>query len=204
MVKAFIGIMVCLAITCTAQTIHWEKNEMPSFIKKGDTLKIVYDYSKMKVDTFSSQELFIKSTVQKYNLKEPGRGDKWKSDWFSDRVNMFQPRFETLFRKYLQKKMAYCVNCQNADFVVVVRTTRTYLGYSNHLIYSMFSWAAECDFEIDIYKTDNFKDPIAIGFLERARGQDYGGYYYETGIRITEAYARVARAIATDIVKKIN
>ncbi len=188
----------------TAQTIHWEKNEIASSIKKGDTLKIVYDYSKMKVDTFSSEQSFIALTVEKYNLREPGRGNKWKNDWVSDRVNMFQPRFETLFRKHLQKKAAYCVTCQNADIVIVVRTTRTSLGYSNHLIYSMFSWAAECDFEINIYKGNNFKEPIAIGFLERARGQDYGGYYYETGIRITEAYARVARAIATDIAKTIN
>jgi hypothetical protein len=204
MYKIFLFLFCCIVLTIRSQDVNWDKNEIASHIKKGDTLKIVYDYSNMKVDTFLSEQRFIESTVESYNRKEPGRGNKWKADWFSDRVNMFQPKFETLFKKYLEKKTAYCVSCTNADFVVVIHTTRTHLGFGYHLIYSLFVWAAECDFEVTIYKADNLKDPIAHGFMEHLKGRDSGGYYYETGLRIAEAYARAGRAVGESISKAIN
>lgn len=204
MYKIFLFLFCCVAFTVKAQDIRWEKNEIASNIKKGDTLKIVYDYSNMKVNSFLSEEEYIETTREKYNYKEPGRGDKWKQEWFSDRVNMYQPRFETLFKKHLEKKAAFCVSCQKSDFVIVVHTTRTHLGYSDHLIYSSVAWAAECDYEITIYKADNLKDPIAHGFMEHLKGRDCGGYYYETGLRITEAYSRAGRAVGASISELLN
>ncbi len=193
-----------ISVICTSQSIKWQYSDPGSFVKKGDTFKIVFDYGQMKVDTFSSEALFIQTTVDKYNLREPSRGDKWKKDWFSDRLNIYKPRFDLLFSKYIKNAISYSTTNDSSTYILLIRTTRTYLGFGEHLIFSAVVWAAECDFEISIYKKGNLNEPVAIGAIEHLKGADSGGYYYETGVRIGESYARLGRELGKNLTQHIK
>jgi hypothetical protein len=204
MKRGLIGLLWLLSIASVSQTVNWKLGNPASLIKKGDTFKLIFDYSQMKVDSFSSEENFIETTVGKYNLKEPSRGDKWKKDWFSDRLNIFTPRFELLFSKHIKRKISYSTKNNSSNYVIVVHTTHTYLGFGEHLIYSLVVWAAECDFEISIYKSDNMKEPVLFGTIDHVKGADSGGYYYETGVRIGESYARLGRELGKNLTEHIK
>ena len=202
--RLIIGFFCLLTATCLSQTINWKKGNPASLIKKEDSFKLVFDYTHMKVDTFSSEDDFIETTVRKYNLKEPSRGDKWKKEWFSDRTNVFIPRFDLLFSKHTKNKISYSTTNNNSEYVLVIHTTRTSLGFGNHLIYSTIVWAAECDFDIYVYKSENLKEPLLVGTIEHVKGADCGGYYYETGVRIGESYARLGRELGKNLTQHLK
>jgi hypothetical protein len=73
--------------------------------------------------------------VREFNANKPGKGDKWRQEWFDKRAMEYEPNFELLFNKYAKPLGLSCSkDSKDADFIMNVRTAHTniafYEGYS--------------------------------------------------------------------------
>ena len=99
----FIVIQVFAAGLClNAQKIKMQKGSL-DFLKGQKSLLVTFDYSDMAVGKFDKEEDYIEKKKTEYNEKEAGKGDTWAESWVSDRETRYEPKFETLFNKYMEK-----------------------------------------------------------------------------------------------------
>ncbi|MBS1763438.1 MAG: hypothetical protein JSS90_00580 [Bacteroidetes bacterium] len=198
MIKHFTSLLIVAAMagTVSAQKIKIQEGNLKDL--KGQTqLNVVYDYSNMRVGKFAKEEEYISKKTAEYNAKEPGRGDDWAKKWEGDRKNRFEPSFEELFNK---KSSAKIGNFADAKYTVKVHTIFTEPGFNVYVTRKN----ASINLEITVYETANPDKPICkitgIGFP----GRTFGGYDYDTGLRISEAYAKAGKDLSGFFAKNMK
>ena len=134
----------------------------------------------MSVGKFKDEKDYIKSKTEEYNKKEPGRGDSWAKSWVTDRASRFEPKFIELFQENSDMTVK-----EASKYTMIFKTTSTEPGYN--IVINRKN--AEIDAEILIVETANRSKVIAKLTVTNAPGRIYGGYDYDTGSRIAEAYA---------------
>ncbi len=170
-----------------AQKLKWKEGSMDLF-KSVSKMNVIYDYSQMSVGKFDQELEYIQKKKGEYNKKEEGKGDKWEKDWIADRTERYAPQFEELFNKYAR----FSIGDYPAEkFSMIVKTTATEPGYNIHISRKN----AEIDGEIWIVETSDPGKPLARISFNRAPGRSFGGYDYDTGFRIQEAYAALGKSL---------
>lgn len=150
-------------------------------ILKGETtINIEFVYDGLSVGKYDKEADYIKAKTDEYNKKEPGRGDSWAKSWVSDRESRFEPRFINEF----QDATGMTVK-KDAKYTLVFKTTSIEPGYN--IVISRKN--AEIDAVAWIIETGKPDKKLAEFTINNAPGRIYGGYDYDTGTRIQEAYA---------------
>ena len=90
---------ILLALPLQGQKIKVSKGNI-SDLKGITQLKLVYDYSDVAVGKFDKEADYVVEKVEERNEDEPGSGDAWKEDWYGDRTEQYEPKFEELLNKY--------------------------------------------------------------------------------------------------------
>lgn len=152
-------------------------------------VNVSFDYSKMSVGKFADEAEYINKKKNEYNEKESGKGDKWEQDWIADRTERFEPQFLELFNKNSKTEAG---DFPNASYTMIVKTTRTEPGYNIHISRKN----AEIDGEVWIVETQNPSNVVTKISFEKSKGRSFGGYDYDTGYRIQEAYALLGKSLA--------
>ncbi len=166
-------------ITASAQKIK-TANGNSDILKNETTVNIEFVYDGMSVGIYDKEADYIKAKTEEYNKKEPGRGDTWAKSWVSDR----ESRYETRFINEFQDATGMTVK-KDAKYTIIFKTTATEPGYN--VVISRKN--AEIDAEVWIVETANRSSKVAELTVSNAPGRIYGGYDYDTGTRIAEAYA---------------
>jgi hypothetical protein len=171
-----------------------------SALKGQKSVNIKYDYKNVGVGKYKDEQDYITNKVADYNKKEPGRGDKWKEAWFNDRPTRFEPKFEELLNKYLEKAgMTVSQNNKDAEYTMVVRVLFIEPGFNIYVTRK----PAMINTEIDLVKS---ADPgKVLGTIEAKNmpGATFGGYDYDTGIRIAESFAKCGKDFGAFLSKKV-
>jgi hypothetical protein len=158
------------------------------FLKNQKTLLVKYDYSNMAVGKYDTEAEYIAAKVKEGNDAEPGKGDKWKEDWFSKRTSAYEPSFEELFNKGLEKNGLSCSQtATNAEYSMTIHTTFTDVGY----FIGISSKPSYINAEITFTKIAN-NEVAAVITVEKVPG--VGG--------IKESYAKLGKSLAAMISKK--
>ncbi len=152
-------------------------------------VNIEFDYSKMSVGKFADETDYISKKKTEYNEKESGKGDKWEQDWKNDRTERYEPDFLELFNKNSKTEAGHF---PDAKYTMIIKTTRTEPGYNIHISRKN----AEIDGEVLIVETQNRNNVLAKISFEKSKGRSFGGYDYDTGYRIQEAYALLGKSLA--------
>ncbi|MCB0699323.1 MAG: hypothetical protein KDC11_05710 [Chitinophagaceae bacterium] len=160
-------------------------------------MNVEYDYSSMRVGKFAKEQDYIDKKKSDYNEKEAGRGDKWEQSWKDDRAVRFHPQFEELFNKYSKVMIE---EQGDTRYTMIVKTTRTEPGYNIHISRKN----AEIDAEVMIVETANRSNVIAKLTIMKSPGRTFGGYDYDTGSRIQEAYAAAGKAMGKFMAKNVK
>lgn len=155
-------------------------------LKKEQTLNFEFTYDNMKVGKFDKEEDYVTQKKDEYNKKEAGRGDTWAKDWIDDRHNKFEPKFEELFAKYGMKTQN-----KDAKYTLIFKTTFTEPGYNN----GVWRKPAQVDGDVWIVETANRNNVIAKLTIEKCIGTIYGGFDFDTGVRIMESYAKAGKEL---------
>ncbi len=163
---------------------------------KGNKINLVFVYDGMAVGKFQNEADYIKKKVTAYNEKEAGRGDRWAKAWKDDRVNRFEPSFVTKFNE-LGAKTGTSVEKDNGSlkYTLEVKTTFTDPGYNVGVSRYPAIIDAVCTFK-------SGTSVIGTITVTKCPGQSFGGYDFDTGVRLSEAYEKLAKEIGNYCAKK--
>jgi len=155
---------------------------------KGKTILVKFEYDGMAVGKFTKEEDYIARKKGEYNAKEAGRGDQWEKAWKSDRASRFEPKFMELISKYGENSGVKFITSGTADFTMNVKTTFTEPGYNVYV--------SRAPALINTVTTiTNGSGEVAKITVTKATGSTFGGYDFDTGVRISEAYALTGKVI---------
>jgi len=158
---------------------------------------LVFDYSNLKVDKFNTEEDFLADKMRK--REEKGTDDDFKKSWFSDRQERYEPKFIESFNKRFEAgEVKADKNLSRAKYTALVKTVWIYPGYN----VGMMRQPAKLDAIITISETTNPGNVLLSVKYEKVLGNGAMGYDFNSGYRISEAYAKLAKEFAANIKKK--
>jgi hypothetical protein len=166
------------------------------FLKGEKAIHLQFVYTNMLIgDDGINEADYIKRKVSEYNAKVPRSGEEWRSAWFSDRKDRFEPRFIEMFEKYSSLSTK-----DEAKYTLIFETTRTEPGYN----VGVQSASARIDADVYIVETSDPTNVFAQISVTNVPGIESIGFGYHAGYRIQEAYGRSAVEIGRLIKKKIK
>ncbi|MCF0042622.1 hypothetical protein [Dyadobacter fanqingshengii] len=163
-------------------------------------VNIEYDYSEFGVGKFATEKEYLDKKSAEYNAKEAGKGDTWKKAWVDDRKNRFEPKFEELFNKGMADKGMQAVQSRpDATYTLIVRTKFVEPGFN----VGVMRKNAYVDYEVDLVESANKSAKVAQLNLRNVPGGQFGGFDFDTGVRIAESYAKAGKSLAAFLDKKL-
>lgn len=181
--------LVFFSVNTNAQKIKTTEGDL-SVLKNESTINVEFIYDGMSVGKFANEKEYIQTKTEEYNKKEPGRGDSWAKNWVTDRTSRFQPKFIELFQENSNMTVK-----ADAKYTLIFKTTSTEPGFN--IVIKRKN--AEIDAEVWIVETANKTRNIATLSVSNAPGRIFGGYDYDTGSRIAEAYAVAGKKLGAYI-----
>ena len=183
---------------------QWGGGGSKIILKSGDvkkistekSIKVEYDYSKMKVGEYNSEDEYVSKKVKEYNAKEKGKGDKWKEGWEGARKDRYQPKFEELFNKAADG-ITIGENPAKSKYTLTVKTTFIEPGFN----VGISKKPAFVNFEFSFVETDNPTNVVAELYLNNVIGSQSMGFDFDSGSRIAESYAKAGKMLAKFIAK---
>ncbi len=201
MKKLFVFIMsimlVFLFSGVNAQKISIKKGSFDA-LKGQESVNVEFTYDNMAVGKFKNEQDYIDKKVKEYNDDEAGKGDQWREDWVNDREERFQPRFEEEFDDMMKSKGVDMRISSAGDYTLIVNTSFTEPGFNIGIARSN----AYVDLEVKLVKSDAPEEVLGLMIISKSPGRDWGGYDFDTGYRIQEAYAKAGKEIAYYLIKK--
>lgn len=160
---------------------------------------LVFDYSNVEIPKYDSEEEFLKDKMAKRDEKEPGSGERFKESWFSDREKYYEPKFAESFNKRFDDgEIKVARDFDSADYTMKIHTVFMYPGYN----VGMARQNSKIDTVISVFKNDAPDKVLFSVKYTKAEGKIAFGMDFNSGQRIAEAYAKLAKTLASDISKK--
>lgn len=159
---------------------------------------LVFEYENLEIPKYDSEEEFLKDKMQKREEKEAGAGEKFKKSWFADREERYEPKFIESFNKRFDDNEVKVGKETGAAYVMKVETTFMYAGYN----VGVMRQNSKVDAIISVYKKEDPSTLLYSVKYTKAQGNGAMGYDFDSGYRISEAYAKLAKTLAITIRKK--
>lgn len=166
------------------------------FLKGQTHINIEYDYDNMGVGKFDKEEDYVTEKVEDYNKKEAGRGDEWKENWINDREERYEPKFEELINKNLEKFNAKVGEFPDATYTLVLKTTFTEPGFNVGVVRKN----AYTDYEV-VFINNETQEEMATMTIVKSPGLGAMGYDFDSGLRIQESYAKAGKELGQYLAK---
>lgn len=167
---------------------------------KGITAyNLVFDYTAVEIPKYDNEEEFLKDKMAKRDEKEAGTGEKFKESWFRDRPERYEPKFiESFNKRFDEGGVVVARDLESAAYTMKVQTTLLYAGYNIGIVRKN----SKIDAIISVYKKEAPDDIIFSVKYTKAEGNGAMGYDFDSGFRISESYAKLAKTLAKTIKKK--
>ena len=182
---AGISLLIATAGSANAQRLKLTEGSLDA-IQSETSLNFDFTYDNMGVGKFEKESDYVAKKTEEYNKKEAGRGDNWAKAWVDDRKDKFEPKFIQLFAEYSGKTQS-----AKAKYTLIFKTTFTEPGFN----VGVMRKNAVIDGEVWIVETANPSNIVAKITVDKALGRTFGGYDFDTGGRIMEAYADAGKAL---------
>jgi hypothetical protein len=172
-------------------------------VLKGQTMiNVQYDYSKMAVGKFKTDDEYIDSKTKDMNKKKAGSGDEWAEKWKGDRQSRLQPAFEKMLNMALQHfNVSFRELASDAKYTFVVRTTFLEVGFST------FGYgprkSAYISAVVDVIETANPANVVASIEMKKEEGHYMGDLEVDAGLRIESCYERAGSDLASFFADKV-
>lgn len=190
-----IALLALLVNSGYAQSMHLASGNL-DILKGQKTINLVYAYDNLRVGPGTEQE-YIDKKVNGYNKDKPGHGDEWLKNWKNDRPTRYQPKFEELINKQLEKSGVKVGNFPNAPYTLILRTTFIEPGFNVYMARRF----ANTNLEAAFVKTGTTTE-LAVITMMKSPGRDALGYDFDSGERISESYAKAGKSLANFLIKE--
>jgi hypothetical protein len=184
-VLAFLAISF-FCLQATAQKVKTESGNA-DILKAETSINFEFTYDNISVGKYKNEQDYIKDKTAEYNKKEPGRGDTWAKSWISDRESRYEPKFIELF-----KINSGMTEDRHAKYTLIFKTISIEPGYN----IAISRKSAQLDAEVWIVETANRNNKVATLTISNVPGGTPFGYDFDTGLRISEAYANSGKKLA--------
>jgi len=189
--KILTSTFAILAIAFCTSTAVAQKVKVTSgnsdILKPESTVNIEFLYDNISVGKYKSEKEYIAAKTEEYNKKEAGTGDSWAKKWESDKANRYEPKFIELFT--LTSGMTVK---KDAKYTIIIKLLSIEPGYN----VGISRKNAEIDVEILIVETANRENKACVISVNNVPGGTAFGYDFDTGLRISEAYANAGKKLA--------
>jgi len=184
--KILLGMgLAILTLSLQAQKIKVTEGDIKA-LKNEPSINIEFTYNGMRVGKFKTEEDYVTKKTEEYNKKEAGKGDTWAKSWVNDREERYEPKFVELFTENSNMK-----EDKNATYTLIFNTSFTEPGFN----IGVMRQNAYIDGEVTIVETKNRNNVIAKLTVSKAPGRDVMGVDFDTGWRISEAYAKAGKSL---------
>jgi hypothetical protein len=197
------SLLLAVVLLLSVPALHAQKLKLESgaldFLKDLDAVNVEYDYSSMTVGKLT-ESAYAEGKVAELNKKEAGKGDQWLTSWKHDRAARFEPKFETLLNKQFseRKSALHFGAAPAAKYTVIVKTTAMEPGWN----VGVMRHDAEVSVTATFVETQNRTTELAVVTVSKAPGRDAMGYDFDSGWRVSEAYAKAGKELGQFICKK--
>ncbi len=174
-----------LGIQVSAQKVKTTSGS-DDILKSESSINIEFSYDNLAVGKFKNEQDYITTKTEEYNKKEPGKGDSWAASWKTDRESRYEPKFIDLFKVNSGMSIVSA-----SKYTMIVKTTSIDAGYN----IGISRKNAEIDLEIWIVETANKSSKLASFTISNVPGGTAFGYDFDTGQRISEAYAKAGKSL---------
>ncbi|MFN8311059.1 MAG: hypothetical protein U0T73_13945 [Chitinophagales bacterium] len=164
-------------------------------VLKGKTIKVTFVYDGTRVGKYKDENDYIEKKRTAYNEKEPGRGDTWAAAWKADRKNRFEPAFFTKWNE-MGKETGTLASADKGEYNLEVKTLYTDPGFNIGITREPATINTTCTF------TDAAGKEVAVITVNNVPGQEFGGFDFDTGTRLSECYEKCAKDLYKTIAKK--
>lgn len=195
MKKVLIICCLCIVNMAVAQKFKVTEGSFKN-LKGIATYDLVFDYENLKVDKFDTEEDFLKDKMAK--REEKGTDEDFKKSWFSDRADRYEPKFIESFNKRFKKgEISVDKNNTAANYTMHIKTTWIYPGYN----VGVMRQPAKINATVTVYEKANPTNVLFKGDISKVLGNGAAGFDYNSGYRISEAYALLAKILTKNINK---
>jgi hypothetical protein len=191
-----------LAITCTvfvyAQKVKITQGNYAA-LKGISAYNLEFDYSNVQIPKYDSEEDFLKDKMAKRDEKEAGTGEKFRESWFSDREERYKPKYiESFNKRFDDGQIKVGSDLPGAEYTMKIHTTLLYAGYNVGVVRKN----SKIEATVSVFKTSDPSSVLFSANYTKVEGGGAMGYDFDSGYRISEAYAKLAKKVAADIKKK--
>ncbi len=191
-----VALALVMAGSAMAQKVRLQEGDL-SPLKGTTKFNVQYKYDAMTVTTKNrAEDEFIQDKQSEYNKKEAGKGDTWAASWKADRQARFEPQFKEQFDKQSGAEVG---NFPDAKYTIIFKTTHTETGFN----IGITRRNAYIDGELWIVETASPDHVIAKLSVDDCAGRQFGGYDFDTGERLKEAYAVAGKGVGKFMRRKI-
>ena len=170
------------------------------FLNGQKELNIAFDYSEVKLmkENFSNAE-YVAERVADLNKKSKGNGDIWKKRWDSAPEQIWNLKFLELFSKYYgnEKDVTIQEGLDSAKYTLLVKIVWLYPGWDA----GVMKQHAKVTLNYKFVETAHKSKVLLEINSEEAPGDQWGNNYSNES-RIGEGFAKSAKSLAKEIVKK--
>jgi hypothetical protein len=178
-------LMAGLSLSVLAQKIKKKEGSL-DVLKNETSINVEFTYDDLSVGKYKKEQDYIDAKTAEYNKKEPGRGDNWAKSWIADRENRYEPDFIKLFTENSGMSVS-----DKGKYTLIFHTTSIEPGFNIGITRKN----AYIDAEVLIVETANKSNVIAKISVDNSPGRTAFGYDYDTGERISEAYAKAGKSL---------
>ncbi|PNQ74631.1 hypothetical protein C1T31_00350 [Hanstruepera neustonica] len=195
--------LLLIAILLVSTTIQAQKSKVLEGdwknLKGISAYNLEFEYENLEIPKYDSEEDFLKDKMAKREEKEPGAGERFKKAWFADREEHYEPKFAESFNKrWDDKEVVVGRDMASADYTMKIQTTFLYPGYN----VGVMRQNSKVDAIISVYKNDAPDTILFSVKYTKAEGNAAFGNDYDSGVRVGEAYAKMAKTFAKELSKK--
>ncbi len=190
--KRFTGLLLVtclLGLQTNAQKVKTTSGN-DDILKSESSINIEFNYDNISVGKYKNEPEYIAAKTEEYNKKESGKGDSWAASWKNDRESRYQPKFIELFT--LSSGMSVS---KDAKYTMIVKTISIEPGWN----IGISRKNAEIDLEVWIVETANKSSKLATFTISNVPGGTAFGYDFDTGLRISEAYAKAGKSLGKSL-----
>jgi hypothetical protein len=177
-----------------------------SVLKGQDEVNLQFDYSKMAIGKFKTEDAYVDNKKSEMNKHKDGSGDEWAEKWKNDKTDKYQPGFERgmnmIFANFNFKARE---NAVTAKYTLVVHTNFLEIGTSSVVGYGFGPTGHKETYisvSVDLIETENPSKVLATIDLKKENTEYQGGWSdVDTGARIQGSYTRAGEDLAGFIYK---
>lgn len=203
-----LGIILLPSSQLSAQKL---KSGDLSVLKGQKMINIAYDYSKMEVGKFKTENEYVKKGTDDRNTKKPGTGDDWAAKWNSGKTEKYQPTFEESFNDQVKDCGFILKPDQAATYTLLVHTNAMEVGVETVVMGSAKSAAIKL--LVDIVESSSPEKVIAVIEMEAkpksnmrmsVGGVPVNKEVYDPTLRVSECYETAGKQIGKMICKELK